>query len=279
MSTIHPSSIIHPTAEIGKDVDIGPFVVVGSNVVVGDGTKLLPHCHIVTRTKIGKNCHVSTSAVVGGDPQDMKFKGEDTDLIIGDRCRIGEFTTINRGTGVGGGITSIGNDVMIMAYVHIAHDCIIGNNVVITNSSQLAGHIRIEDQAWISGVCLIHHFVTIGSMSFIAPSSAVRFDIPPYMIAEGLRENARVRTLNIEGLRRRHVPEESIATLKEAYRVIYREKLTQQEAINKVSESDLIKDSYVKNLIDHLTASNDGYQNRALERFRTDKTRHFARQD
>ncbi len=166
---IHSSAIIHPSAQLGQDVEVGPFAVVGPDVVVGDGSKLLPHCHVVKRTTIGKNCTICTSAVVGGDPQDLKFKGEDTDLIIGDRTRIGEFATINRGTGIGGGKTVIGRDCMIMAYVHIAHDCIIGNNVVITNLSQLAGHITIEDQAWVSGLGLINHYVTVGSMSFVAP--------------------------------------------------------------------------------------------------------------
>lgn len=275
---IHPTAVIHPTAEIGDDVDIGPFVVIGPRVVIGDRGKLLPHAHIVMRTRIGKECCVNTSAVVGGDPQDMKFRGEDTDLIIGDRVRIGEFTTINRGTGVGGGLTTVGNDSMIMAYVHIAHDCNIGNNVVITNSSQLAGHVHIEDQAWISGACLIHHFVTIGAMSFLAPCSPVRTDIPPYMLVDGLRENARVRNLNLEGLRRRQVPEDSISALKEAFRVIYRRKLTQNEAIERISNAAISGDPYVQNLIDHLEASQAGYQNRALERFRTDKTRHITRE-
>ncbi len=274
---IHPSAIIHPSAVLGKDVEIGPFAVVGPDVVIGDGAKLMPHCHVVKRTTVGKNCVICTSAVVGGDPQDLKFKGENTDLVIGDRSRIGEFATINRGTGIGGGQTKIGNDCMIMAYVHIAHDCIIGNNVVITNLSQLAGHITIEDQAWISGSCLIHHFVTVGAMSFIAPASGLGVDIPPYMIAEGFRATVRVRNLNLEGLRRRHVPEESIALLKKAFKIIYRQENTQEAAIAILEGSELVADSYVSNLLNHLKASNAGVQNRALERFRNDKNPHLLR--
>ncbi|MCC8191302.1 MAG: acyl-ACP--UDP-N-acetylglucosamine O-acyltransferase [Planctomycetes bacterium] len=274
---IHPNAIVDPTAVIGTDVDIGPFAVVGPGVVVGDRTKLMPHCHVVTRTTLGSDCLICSGAVVGGDPQDLKFKGEDTDLIIGDRSRIGEFATVNRGTGVGGGTTRIGNDCMIMAYVHVAHDCIIGNNVVITNSTQLAGHIHIEDQAWISGACLVHHFVTIGSMSFVAPNSGIGFDIPPYMIAEGFRENCRVRTLNMEGLKRRKVPEESIAGLKKAFRIIYRQNKTQEEAIAELTASDLSRDPYVGNLLEHIKAAHAGVQNRALERFRTDKNRQIYR--
>lgn len=277
-SKIHPSACIHPSAEIGADVEIGPCAVIGPKVTVGDRSKLLPHCHIVTCTTIGKDCCISTSAVVGGDPQDMKYRGEETYLEIGDRTRVGEFTTINRGTGVGGGMTMVGKDAMIMAYVHIAHDCMLGDGVVITNGTQLAGHVKIEDQAWISGACLIHHFVTLGTMCFVAPGSRVRFDIPPYMIADGDNEHLRIRSLNIEGLRRRQVVEESVSALKEAYRVIYRRKLTQLEAINRISEKSISADPYVKNLVEHLEASHAGYQNRALERFRTDKTRHITRE-
>ncbi len=278
-SRIHPHAIIHPTATLGEDVEIGPFAVVGPNVSIGDRAKLLPHCHIVARTTIGADCLICTSAVVGGDPQDLKFKGEDTDLIIGNRSRIGEFATVNRGTGVGGGKTVIGDDCMIMAYVHIAHDCIIGNNVVLTNSTQLAGHIRIEDRAWISGGCMVHHFVTIGTMSFVAPCSGVGIDIPPYMIADGFRDSLRIRTLNIEGLKRRQVPEDSINALKKAFRVIYRQDLNLGDAIENLAASEICSDSYVSNLLNHLKASYAGVQNRALERYRTDKTRIFRSGD
>lgn len=274
---IHPTAIIHPTASLGNDVEIGPFVVVGPHVRVGDRSRLLPHCHLVARTTLGAECQICTSAVVGGDPQDLKFKGEETDLIVGDRTRIGEFATVNRGTGVGGGKTQIGNDCMLMAYVHVAHDCIIGNNVVITNSAQLAGHIHIEDHAWVSAFCVVHHFVTIGSMAFLAPHSGVSFDIPPYTIVEGYRENCRVRALNIEGLKRRQVPDESISNLKKAFRIIYRQEKSAGEAIELLSASELIQDTYVANLLEHLKASYSGIQGRTLERYRTDKTRFIHR--
>lgn len=269
--TIHPSAVVHPSAVLADGVEVGPFAVVGENVTIGARTKLLPHCHVVKRTTIGEDCTICTSAVVGGDPQDLKFHGEDTDLFIGNHTHIGEFATINRGTAIGGGKTQIGSECMIMAYVHIAHDCIVGDRTVITNLTQLAGHIHIEDNSWISGLCLIHHFVTVGSMSFLAPSSGVAFDIPPYMIVEGFRDACRVRTLNIEGLKRRHVPEESIHALRRAFKTIYRQNLTQMEAIAEIEATDLIQDSYVRNLVNHLKASNAGVQNRALERFRTDR--------
>ncbi|MCC8107631.1 MAG: acyl-ACP--UDP-N-acetylglucosamine O-acyltransferase [Planctomycetes bacterium] len=270
---IHPSASIHPTAVLGEGVDIGPFVVIGPEVKIGDRARLMPHSHIVTRTVLGNDCHICTGAVVGGDPQDLKFRGEPTDLYIGDRTRIGEFATVNRGTGVGGSKTKVGSDCMIMAYVHIAHDCIIGNNVVITNSSQLAGHIHIEDQAWVSGSVLVHHFVTIGSMSFVAPCSGVAVDIPPYVIVEGFRDSCKVRTLNMEGLKRRQVPHESIGNLKRAFKILYREKNTRDEAIAILNDSPIGTDPYVKNLLDHIVAARNGVQNRALERYRADKSR------
>lgn len=273
INRIHPSSVIHPSAVIGRDVEIGPGAVVGPDVVIGDRCKLLPHCHIVTRTTLGEDCQICSSAVVGGDPQDLKFKGEETDLVVGARTRIGEFATVNRGTGIGGGRTEVGHDCMIMAYVHVAHDCVIGNNVVITNSCQLAGHIKIEDQAWISGGCMIHHFVTIGAMSFVAPCSGVGVDLPPYVIAEGFRTEFRVRKLNYEGLKRRNVPDESIASLKKAFKIMYRQNKTQGEAIAELQESELAKDSYVHNFLRHIVASHNGEQGRARERFRADKTR------
>ncbi len=270
---IHPSAVIDPSAVLGEDVDIGPFVVIGPDVRVGDRCRLLPHSHVVMRTTLGTDCVVSSSAVIGGDPQDLKFKGEPTDLVVGDRTRIGEFVTINRGTGVGGGKTTVGSDCMIMAYVHIAHDCVIGNGVILTNSCQFAGHVHVEDLAWVSGSCLVHHFATIGAMSFVAPVSGVGCDVPPYMIVEGFRSECKVRTLNLEGLRRRKVPEESIDALKKAFRIVYRKNLTVEEALAEAGGLELAKDAYVSNLLAHIRASNDGVQNRALEKFRTDKTR------
>ncbi|MDR1518589.1 MAG: acyl-ACP--UDP-N-acetylglucosamine O-acyltransferase [Planctomycetota bacterium] len=271
---IHASAVIHPTAEIGSDVEIDPFVVVGPKVKIGDRAHLMAHCHIVARTSIGDGCQICSSAVVGGDPQDLKYRGEPTDLVIGGRTRIGEFATVNRGTEGGGGVTQIGDDCLIMAYVHVAHDCIIGNRAVLTNSTQLAGHIHIEDQAWISSSCLIHHFVTIGSMAFVAPNSGVGFDVPPYMLADGFRDDFRIRTLNFEGLRRRNVPDASISALKKAFRIIYRQDgKTIGEIIDELAESELSGDPCVANLLEHIKASHEGKQNRALEKFRSEKTR------
>lgn len=276
-SRIHPSAIIHPDAQLGEDVDIGPYVIVGPHTTIGARSVLHPFSRIVCRTSLGVGCVVNSGAIVGGDPQDLKFHGEDTDLVIGDRCKIGEYVTINRGTEAGGSITSIGNDVMIMAYAHIAHDCRIGNNVIITNSVQLAGHIVIEDMAWISGMAAIHHFVTVGTMSFVAPMSGVVQDVPPYTIIEGFRDMAKVRCLNIEGLKRRQTPPESIRALKTAYRLLFRVGRSRSEAIAEVLRMDIYENPFVKKMVDHLINSQNGYQGRALESLRPDKTRRLSK--
>ncbi|MDR0362068.1 MAG: acyl-ACP--UDP-N-acetylglucosamine O-acyltransferase [Planctomycetota bacterium] len=276
-TSIHEWASVDPGAEIGEGAQIGPFVVVGPKCRIGARTVLLPHCHVVARTTIGADCVVSSSAVVGGDPQDMKFHGEDTDLVIGDRTRIGEFATINRGTGVGGGCTSIGDDVLVMAYTHVAHDCVVGNGVVITNNCQLAGHIHIEDHAWVSGLCAVHHFVTIGSMSFVAPHSTLRADVPPYMLADGSEGPLRIRNVNLEGLRRRQFPDEHLAALQKAYRALYRSDKPIAVAVKELAGTELAKDPCVLNVMRHIEGSLAGYQNRALERYRTDKTRQIIR--
>ncbi|MCX7935388.1 MAG: acyl-ACP--UDP-N-acetylglucosamine O-acyltransferase, partial [Planctomycetota bacterium] len=200
---IHPTAVVSLDAEIGDNVEIGPFSVIGPRVRIGDGTRLRNHVTVVSHTAIGCGCDIYPQAVLGGEPQDLKFRGEESVLVIGDHNIIRECVTINRGTALGGGRTVIGDRNLIMAYVHIAHDCRIGNQCVITNCAQLAGHIVVEDMAIISGMVAVHHFVTIGTLSFVAGLSAVRTDVPPYMIVDG--NPARVRKLNLEGLRRRGV--------------------------------------------------------------------------
>ena len=276
---IHPNAVVHPSAVIHENVEIGPGAVVGADVTIGSGSKLHPFSHIVCNTTIGENCEIHSGAVVGGDPQDLKFKGEKTFLTIGDRNQIRECVTINRGTGAGGGKTVIGNENLIMAYVHIAHDCVLGNRVIITNSTGLAGHIHIEDMAIISGMSAIHHFVTIGSLAFVAGMSGVRHDVPPYVIVDGHKDYARVRALNIEGLKRKQTPKESIEFLKEAFKIIYRRELTLAQAFSEIETSGLGNDPYVRNLVEHLHASQDGHQGRALEKFRTDNSKNIAKSE
>lgn len=267
--TIHPSALIHPTAELAEDVEIGPGAIVGPRVRIGARTRLRAQAQIISDTVIGSDCDIYPNAIVGGEPQDLKYKGEQTELLIGDGNIIREFVTINRGTALGGGKTVLGNNNLIMAYVHIAHDCQIGNRVVITNGAQLAGHIHVEDFAIISGMVLIHHFVTVGTMSFCAPYSGHRVDVPPYVIADGIP--ARVRKLNLEGLRRHKVPAESIQALKLAFKAVYRSELPRHEALAKIEASPYASDPYVRNLVAHFRASEAGYQGRALEAFRKDR--------
>lgn len=265
---IHPSAIIHLSAEIADGAIVEPYAVVGPKCTVGEGSRIRSHAQVVSHTTIGRNCDIHPGAVIGGDPQDLKFQGEDSVVVIGDGNIIRECVTINRGTALGGGKTVLGNNNLIMAYVHIAHDCIIDNQCIITNSAQLAGHIRVEDMAIISGMVAIHHFVTVGTMSFLAGLSAVRTDVPPYMIVEG--NPARVRKLNVEGLRRRNVPAESAEALRKVFRLVYRSEMSRAEAIREIEKTELASDSAVINLVAHYRASEAGNQGRALEAFRKD---------
>ncbi len=266
---IHPTAVVDASAELAEGVEIGPYAVVGPLVRIGAGSRLRAGAQVVCRTTIGKNCDIHSGAVVGGDPQDLKFKGENTELVIGDGNSIRECVTINRGTGLGGGKTELGDCNLIMAYVHIAHDCQIGNRCVITNSAQLAGHIKIEDMAIVSGMVAVHHFVTIGTMSFTAGLSAVRADVPPYMIVEG--NPARVRKLNLEGLNRRGCPEASAEALRAVFKKVYRSDQSRAEAIVEIEAGEYASDPYVQNLIAHYRASENGSQGRALEALRRDK--------
>ncbi len=270
-ANIHPTAVIDRSAEIADGVVIEAYAIVGPRVVIGENTRVRSHAHIVCDSVIGRNCDIHPGSVLGGDPQDLKYKGEESRFVMGDNNIVRECVTINRGTGLGGGRTVIGNNNLLMAYSHIAHDCIIDNHVIITNCAQLAGHIRIEDMAIVSGMVGIHHFVTVGTMSFLAGFSAVRTDVPPYMIVDGAP--ARVRKLNLEGLKRRQVPQESIDALKKVFRMIYRSEMSRAEAVAKIRETELASDPVVRNLLDHYGASEAGYQGRALEAFRQDNCR------
>ncbi len=266
---IHPTAVIAADVELGENVEIGPFTVIGPQARIGDGTRLRNHVTVVSHTTIGRGCDIYPQAVLGAAPQDLKFRGEESLLIVGDHNIIRECVTINRGTALGGGRTVIGNRNLIMAYVHIAHDCQIGNQCVITNCAQLAGHIVVEDMAIISGMVAIHHFVTIGTLSFVAGLSAVRTDVPPYMIVDG--NPARVRKLNLEGLRRRGMPAASVQALKKVFRLIYRSDLSRAQVVESLENNHLAQDPAVQNLIRHFRASANGCQGRALEAFRADR--------
>jgi UDP-N-acetylglucosamine acyltransferase len=222
MPTIHPNSVVEPGAELASDVRVGPFCYVGRHVCIGEGTQLFSHVAIHNRTTLGRNNRVWSGAVLGADPQDLKFKGEPAELIIGDNNDLRECATIHIGTQNGGNVTRVGSDNLIMAYVHIGHDSMIGSHCVIANAVQIAGHVHLHDHANIGGAAAVHHYVTIGQYSFIGGMTRIIHDVPPFMIVEG--NPSRVRGVNQIGLTRHRFPEEQINRLWEAYRLLYRER-------------------------------------------------------
>ncbi len=251
---IHPTAIIESNVELGDNVKIGSYVNIKSNVVIGDNTTVEPNVFIGSYTKIGKNCKIFPSAVVGTIPQDLKFKGEFSELVIGDNTTIREFCMINRGTKGGGGVTKIGNNNLIMAYVHIAHDCILGNNVIIANSVQFAGHIKVEDNAVIGGMSAIHQFVRIGKFAMIGGMSGIAQDIAPFCLAAGNR--ATLHGLNLIGLKRAGFSNEEIENLKEAYKTIFKSKLRFEEAYERLKNSP---SKNVIHMIEFLKGSTRGF--------------------
>ena len=225
---IHKTVIIDPSAIIADDVSIGPYTIIGADVEIGSGCQIESHVVIKGPTKIGKNNHIYQFSSVGEDPQDKKFAGEPTLLEIGDNNLIRESVTINRGTIQGGGITKIGNNNWIMAYVHIAHDCIVGSENIFANNTTLAGHVTIDDFVILGGFSLISQFNHIGSYAFSAMGSVISRNIPPYILVSG--HMAKPVGINIEGLRRHDFTDQQIKTIKQAYKLTYRLSLKIGEA-------------------------------------------------
>lgn len=219
---IHPLAVVDPQAEIHPEATVGPFCVIRGSVRLSAGVELRNHASIYGRATIGAGTVVFPGAVIGSDPQDLKFKGEDSEVVIGARCRIHECVTVSKGTATGIMRTEIGDDVLVMAYAHIAHDCTVGNSVVIANNAQLAGHCRIGRKAVIGGMTGMHHFVTIGDLTIVSAMCGVRFDVPPFMMAEGTP--AEPRSINVIGLRRDGMAEADIADLREAFRDLYHDR-------------------------------------------------------
>jgi UDP-N-acetylglucosamine acyltransferase len=226
--SIDQRAIVDSSARIGNNVTIGAYSVIGANVQIGDDSWIGPHVVINGPTTIGKGNRIFQFASIGEIPQDKKFHGESSTLEIGDRNTIREFVTINRGTEDGGGVTRIGNDNWLMAYIHVAHDCLIGNAVTMANAASLAGHVRVDDHAILGGFTLVHQFCTIGSFSFCGMGSAISKDVLPYLMVSG--NPAQPHGLNVEGLKRRNTDKETMQALREAYRVIYRSGHTVKEA-------------------------------------------------
>ncbi len=212
---IHDNAIVDAGAQVHESCHIGPFAVIGPQVVIGEGTTVGPHVVISGPTTIGRDNHIFQFASVGADPQDLKFDGVDSRLEIGDRNKIREFVTINRGTSGGGGVTRLGDDNLLMAYVHIAHDCIVGNNTVFANSASLAGHVTVGDYAILGGFSLVHQFSRIGAHSFSGMGSVINKDVPPYLLVTG--NYAEARSINKQGLKRRGFSSEEIAALQKTF--------------------------------------------------------------
>lgn len=252
---IHPTAIIDPKAELDSSVEVGAYTTIGAGVKVGAGTRIASHVVLKGPTTIGKNNQIFQFSSLGEQPQDKKFRDEPTTLEIGDNNTIREFCTFNRGTVQDKGTTKIGNDNWIMAYVHIAHDCFIGNNTIMANNSSLAGHVDIHDYAILGGFTLIHQFCKVGAHVITAVGSVVFKDIPPYVTAAGY--DAKPHGINAEGLKRRGFDTDKIMQIKRAYKALYRNGLTLEEA--KLELAEMQKSCTEINLLsEFLLTSNRG---------------------
>ncbi len=230
---IHRTSIVSPSAKLSEGVEIGPFCTVGDGVKIGKNTKLVSHI-VIEATTIGQNCSVYPFTSIGLPPQDLRYKDEKTKVKIGNSNIIREYVTVHRASVDGDKVTTIGNNNFLMAYVHIAHDCKIGNHVIMANATTLAGHVVVEDSAFIGGLVAVHQFARIGAFSMIGGFSAITQDIPPYTTAAG--ERAKLYGLNAVGLKRQQFDDATIKDLKKAYKVLFRSKLTLKEAMKKLKD-------------------------------------------
>jgi UDP-N-acetylglucosamine acyltransferase len=230
LNRVHPTALVDPGAVLAEDVAIGPFAIVGPGVTLARGCRLGPRVTITRNTRVGRNVRVGDGSVLGGDPQDLKYRGEDTWLEIGDEVVIREFSTINRGT-ARSGLTRIGAQSYVMSYVHVAHDCRVGDGVILANGVQLAGHVTVEAGANLSGLVAVHQFVTIGALAFIGGCSRVSQDIPPFVMAVG--NPVELFGLNTVGLQRAGIPPDTVAALKRLYRLFFNSSLNFSQAIER----------------------------------------------
>ena len=265
MPRIHPPAYVAPGAELDDSVVVGPFCYVGSRVRIGADTWLGPHVTLQGRTTIGERNQIVGQAAIGGPPQDLKYAGEESALVIGDDNVIREFVTMNIGTAAGSWITSVGSRNLIMACAHVAHDCVLEDEVILGNNVLLAGHVRVESQAIVSGGTAVNHFVTIGTLAMVGGMSRVVKDVPPYMVTEG--SPARVRNVNLVGLRRRGRPQEVIEQLREVHRACFTDGTPIAVAVRQFEErEDLVPE--VRRLLSFLRDMERGYQGRYRESLR-----------
>lgn len=252
---IHPTAIIYPGAQLGVGVSVGPYSIVGEHAEIGDNTWIGPHVVISGHTRIGTDNRIFQFSSIGGIPQDKKYAGEPTRLEIGNRNTIREFCTFNLGTAQDEGVTRIGDDNWLMAYVHIAHDCQVGNQTIFANNAQIAGHVHVDDWAILGGFTGVHQFCRVGAHVMTAASTLILGDVPPYVMAAG--NSATPYGINVEGLKRRGFSPEALMTLKRAYRTLYKSGLTLEEARTKLGEE--AKDHpEIQPILDFLAVSKRG---------------------
>ena len=255
VSLVHPTAIIEPGAELGAGVSVGPYTVIGARVKIGARTRIAAHCVIEGDTTLGEDCAVFQFASLGAVPQDKKYAGEATRLEIGARNTIREFCTFNIGTAQDRGVTTIGDDNWIMAYVHIAHDCQVGNKTTFANNSQLAGHVHVDDWAILGGFTGVHQFCRVGAHCMTAVGTVVLQDVPPYVMAAG--NTASPYGINAEGLKRRGFSADALMALKRAYRTLYKSGLMLEEARTKLGE-DVKAHPEIQPILDFLSVSKRG---------------------
>ena len=258
---IHETAIVHPTAELGAGVRIGPYTIIGPDTVIGDGTVIEPHAIIERWTTIGADCRICSGAILGGMPQDSKFRGERSFLSIGDRNIIREYVTIHRATGEDN-LTRIGDDNMFMAYCHIGHNCALGSGIMMANTVGISGHVIVEDKAVFGGMVGVHQYVRIGKLAMLGGHSKVVQDLPPFMMADG--RPTKVYDLNVVGLRRSGVPPKVRSGLRQAYKLLYRSNLNLSQAIESI-ENEVEPSAERDYLLEFVRSVKFGFAGRQLE--------------
>ena len=264
-TAIADTACVDPRAELDDEVEIGPYCVVGPDVRIGRGTRLIGHVHVTGVTVLGAFNTVSPFAVIGGDPQDVSYRGAPTRVEVGDHNVIREAVTINRGSEKEDGVTRVGSHNFLMATAHVAHDCVLGDHVTMANGTMLGGHVHVEGYASLSGGVAVHHFVTIGGYSFVGGQSRIYHDVPPYMLVDG--NPSRVRCINVVGLKRNGISPEGIDALHEAHRLIYRAKMSVRHAAEILRSHGHLSPE-VERLLAFIRTQQDGKHGRARERFR-----------
>jgi len=251
---IHKTAVIEKGAEIAASADIGPFCVIGERVRIGAGSRLVSNVHVEGRTEIGDSCTIHPFAAIGGPPQDISYRNEDTTCVVGNGNVIREYVTINRGSAKATGTTQVGSNNFIMAYSHIGHDCVVENNVIMANCATLAGHVHVADFAYVGGLSAVHQFCKVGKHAFISGLTGIPKDVPPFVMAAGNR--ARLYGLNAVGLERRGFPKEEVMKLKRAYRILFRSSLALDTSLKMIEEQ--LEGENIRELLTFIRSSERG---------------------